>query len=203
VDAGAPTPRANSPLTGYATSFGTNQQHINFIDATSGHVWELMFDTAWHPLDLTNAAGAPVPNAASPLTAYPTTFNSQQHVDFIGADNHVHELFFDSAWHWSDLNVKAGIPGVSALTSALNGYVTSFNEQQHVNFVTSNGHVRELFFFEEAWHARDLTTVTAPPAPPASITSRLTGYETTFNSQEHVNYVGTNGHVYELFFDKN
>ena len=194
-----PLPRANSPLTGYPTNFNS-QEHLDFIDAASGHVWELFFDTAWHASDLTAQAGAPSTDPASPLTAYPSNYNSQQHVIFIGADKHAHELFLQGSWLTSDLNVDANIPGVLLATNALHGYVTDYNSQQHVDFVSaSDHHIYELFFASNAWHPRDLITVPAPAAPVPSGTSLLGGYETTFNNEQHIDYIGTNGHVEELF----
>ncbi|HEY5375155.1 MAG TPA: hypothetical protein VIK01_15855, partial [Polyangiaceae bacterium] len=84
----------------------------------------------------------------------------------------------------------------------LHGYLTTYTSphQQHVNFVSaSDRHIYELFFDNVNWHARDLTKVPVPPAPLPVAGSQLTGYETTWNHQEHVDYIGADGHLYELF----
>ena len=93
------------------TSFN-NQQHINFISFVGKdlHVFELYYDNAWHHNDLTQLAGAPpVINTANNfgLDGYVTAFNQQQHVNFVGNDLHVHELYYDGAWHHNDLNAIA------------------------------------------------------------------------------------------------
>src|SRR5438128_1949639 len=75
--------------------------------------------------DLTKLAGAPNVGI-SPLAGYATPFNGQQHVDFIGDDGHVHELWFDGAWHHNDLTEAAGAP-LARTSSPLDGYVTSNN----------------------------------------------------------------------------
>jgi hypothetical protein len=48
---------------------------------------------------------------------------STQHVTYVGTDNHVHELLWDSkGWHHNDLTVAAGIAGSPGGNTAT-GYV--------------------------------------------------------------------------------
>ena len=190
----APNVAATSELDGYQTSFN-NQQHINFI-GVDGHVHELFFDSAWHHNDLTALAGAPVPLAGSAIDGYATTFNNQQHVNYIGGNNHVYELYYTNAWHFNDLTQLAGAPPPIS-GSALDGYQTSFNNQQHVNYIGNDLHVHELYY-TNAWHHNDLTALAG--APPAAQGTALDGYETTFNNQQHVNYLSKDNHVHELYY---
>ncbi|HXW70369.1 MAG TPA: hypothetical protein VEK34_02835, partial [Methylocella sp.] len=81
---------------------------------------------------------APAPGSA--LDGYQTSFNNQQHVNYIGTDGHVHELVYTSHWGHTDLTAAAGAPAAAA-GSALDGYQTSFNNQQHVNYIGTDGHV--------------------------------------------------------------
>ncbi len=182
----------------YATEFN-NQQHINFIGA-EGHVWELVYTDGWLLNDLTNAAGAPIAVINGPIDGYPSNFNQQQHVNFLGAENHVHELFYDGGrWQHNDLTVAAGAPNANADT-ALVGYVTEFNEQQHVIFIGPNNHVFELVY-DNGWTSNDLTANAGAQNFPAASGSALAGYATAFNQQQHVNYVGFDGHIHELVYD--
>jgi hypothetical protein len=98
--------------------------------------------------------GAPCGIAGKTLTAsrkglYVDTFNGnyQQHVNFIGADNHVHELVYSDRWYHNDLTLtqNAGAPSATP-GSGLAGYQSTFNnnDQQHVNFVGTDNHVHEL-----------------------------------------------------------
>jgi hypothetical protein len=191
----APAVGPGSTLDGYQTSFN-NQQHVNFIGADN-HVHELYFDNTWHHNDLTSLAGAPAVASGSALDGYETSFNNQQHVNFIGVDNHVHELYFDNTWHHNDLTSLAGAPAV-APGSALDGYETSFNNQQHVNFIGADNHVHELYF-DNTWHHNDLAALSQAPA--AKPSSPLDGYQTSYNNQQHVNFIGADNHVHELYFD--
>ena len=181
-------------LDGYQTTFN-NQQHVNFI-GTDNHVHELVYTDHWSHNDLTAAAGAPSAIAGSPLDGYQTDFNSQQHVNFIGTDHHVHELVYSNRWSHNDLTAAAGAPN-AASGSALDGYETSFNKQQHVNFIGTDNHVHELVY-SSSWSHNDLTA--AAGAPNAVTVGRLDGYQTSFNSQQHVNFIGPDNHVCELVY---
>jgi argininosuccinate synthase len=139
-------------------------------------------------------------------------FNNQQHINFfawVGQHTHVHELVYDGAWHHHDLTQISGAPAVVDLVGRPSGYVTSCNNQQHVNFVGDNFHVYELYHAGGGWHHNDLTQLTgAPPAgervkvEAGSWVSALAGYETTTcHNQQHVIFVGTDRHVHELVYD--
>lgn len=191
---GAPGAAPNSKLDGYQTSFN-NQQHINFL-GVDNHVHELVYTNAWSHNDLTALAGAPAAAPGTVVDGYPTTFNNQQHVNYVGADNHVHELVYTNAWHHNDLTALAGAPNAAA-GSALDGYQTTFNNQQHVNYIGTDNHIHELVY-TNAWHHNDLTALAGAPA--AAPGSAVDGYQTTFNNQQHVNYIGTDNHVHELVY---
>jgi hypothetical protein len=197
---GAPPVASNSPLDGYETTFN-QQQHVNYL-GTDGHVHELFYivDKGWQHSDLTAAASAPPPRQGSPLDGYETMFTQQQHVNYLGTDGHVHELFYivDKGWQHSDLTAVTGAPS-AVDDSPLNGYETAFNQQQHVNYLGTDGHVHELFYvIDKGWQHNDLTAAASAPAPVQG--SPLHGYATTFNQQQHVNYLDSAGHVHELFF---
>jgi hypothetical protein len=151
----------------------------------------------------------PDPRKGSPLDGYETSFNSQQHVNYIGDDGHVHELVFDNRWGHTDLTVAAGaIDALPRRDSPLDGYETfsllsskTHNEQQHVNYIAYNHHVYELVYTDH-WDNIDLSDK-AGTTDPESLPipgSPIDGYQTIFNNQQHVNYIGRNHHVYELVF---
>ena len=194
--AGAPPATPGSDIDGYATTFN-QQQHVNFV-GSDNHVHELYFENGWRHNDLTSQAGAPEARAGSPLDGYETAFNSQQHVNFIGNDGHIHELYFDgNDWRHNDLSARTGAPP-AAPGSSLDGYATTFNNQQHINFLDANNHVHELYFDGNNWGHNDLTDLAG--APPAAAGGALDGYQTSFNSQQHINFLGTDNHVHELYY---
>lgn len=189
--ANAPDPATFTPLVVYLA----NGVHLNFI-GKNNHVYEILMGSGFRSYDLTQLAGAP--NAGvTPLAGYATPFNGQQHVDFIGDDGHVHELWYDGAWHHNDLTEAAEAPLARTSSGSLDGYITSNNRQQHVNFIGEDNHVHELWY-DSAWHHNDLTQATG--APPALPWSSLDGYETAFNSQQHVDFIDSNYHLHELYY---
>jgi hypothetical protein len=81
-------------------------------------------------------------------TATKPPFNNQQHINFFDINSHVHELYYDSAWHNNDLTILAGAPDAVG-GSSLVGYQTAFNQQQHVIFEVLIGtalHIYELYY---------------------------------------------------------
>jgi len=148
----------------------------------------------WQSNDLTDFVNGPIAAAGSPIHGYQTAFNDQQHVNFMDAAGHVHELWYGSEWAQNDLTELAGAPPAIP-ESPIHGYATTYNRQQHVNYLDSNGHVHELWYGNE-WAHNDLTELA--DASPAGRESSVMGYQTTFNAQQHVNYLDAKGHVHEL-----
>lgn len=204
---GFPQARATAPLVGFVTS-SNQQQHLAYISQSNGRVNELYFSGSdWNWGDVTarvrvGQPSAPSPKAGSPLTAYETLVSDvqQQHIDFVADDGSVHEYFFyNNDWEWRNLFGEANVPSGILAAGGLHGYATSYNvPQQDVNFTASNGHVLELWH-DTSWHFRDLSAIAVPLPPAARLTSQLTGYQTTYNSEQHVNFIAADGRVYELF----
>ena len=195
------SPKAGSPLDGYWGS--DSSQHVNFI-GTDGHVHELYIAPGvanWENNDLTKMSGDGVsPKAGSPLDGYWGS-DSSQHVNFIGADGHVHELYIAPGvanWENNDLTKMSG-DGVSPKAgSPLDGYWGS-DSSQHVNFIGADGHVHELYIAPGVanWENNDLTKMSGDGVSPKA-GSPLDGYWGSDSSQ-HVNFIGTDGHVHELY----
>jgi hypothetical protein len=190
-------PASGTPLTGY---WGDNNgQHVNYI-ATDGHVHELYIHPGaqWIDNDLIQLSGNGTPPApGSPLTAYPGPDRSQ-HVNFIGTDGHVHELYIhpDAQWINNDLIRLSGNGVAPAPGTSLHGYWGP-DYGQHVNFIGLDGHVRELYNHPgEQWVNNDLTLLSQTSVTPAS-TTHLTGYWGP-NDGQQVNYIGSDGHLHEL-----
>jgi Peptidase A4 family/Fungal fucose-specific lectin len=205
IASGSPPPAApGSPVHGYQTVYN-DQQHVNYFDA-AGNVHELSEDgNGWRHVNLTtDAQGSPPPAApGSPLDGYATEYNSQQHVNYLDAAGNVHELYNDGGgWKHNDLTAIAqGSPPPAAPGSALDGYQTDFNNQQHVNYLDASGNVHELYYDGSAWRHNNLTVIASGSPPPAVPGSALDGYETGFNEQQHVNYLDAAGNVHELYYD--
>ncbi len=193
--AGAVVPAAGTALDGYWGS--DDSVHVNFI-GTDSHVHELYITpgAGWVDNDLTALAGAVAPAAGTALDGYWGSDDSV-HVNFIGTDSHVHELYITAGAGWvdNDLTALAGAVAPAAGT-ALDGYWGT-DDSQHVNFIGTDSHVHELYITPGAgWVDNDLTALAGAVAPAAG--TALDGYWGTDDSQ-HVNFIGTDNHVHELY----
>jgi hypothetical protein len=191
-----------TPLDGYADTGGG--QHVNFI-GVDGHVHELFIASGGHWIDndLTVLSGnGVVPRANSPLDGY-IDADDGQHVNFIGTDGHVHELYIKPHGQWinNDLTALSGNGVTPSRTSSLCGYLGPDNGQ-HVNFIGTDGRVHELYIHPNAqWINNDLTQLSGNGVPPTP-NSPLCGYWASGDTQ-HVNFIGTDGHVHELYITPN
>jgi hypothetical protein len=166
-------------------------QHVTYVGDDS-HVHELWWDLhGWHHNDLTGAAGGSL--GQQNRTAFGYVFASQatQHVNYLGVDNHIHELWWDgSGWHHNDLTVVTGSPESNGTEPA--GYM--FSGTQHVNYVSPDDHIQELWWDGSGWHHTDLTK--AVGTTPATFAAPR-GYASETYGSQHVVYLDS-GHVMEL-----
>ncbi len=156
--------RGAGGLAGYWGS--DSSQHVNFI-GVDNHLHELYIApgaAGWVDNDLTKLAGAVAPVQNTALDSYWGS-DSSQHVNFIGVDARLHELYIApgaAGWVDNDLTKLAGGVLPSAVTE-LDGYWGSDNSQ-HVNFIApgdANAHVHELYLAPGAagWVDNDLTAL--------------------------------------------
>jgi photosystem II stability/assembly factor-like uncharacterized protein len=195
-EAGAVPPTVTSALEGFRLN--DDSQHVFFI-GTDGHVYELYITAGagWIYNDLTALARAVPPTVITALDGYRLSDDSK-HVFFIGTDNHVHELFIARGGRWGDNDLTTLAAAVSPLpTTALAGLPLS-DDSQHVFFIGTDNHVRELdITFGGSWADNDLTTLAS--AVPPILTTALAGYRLSDDSK-HVFFIGTDNHVHELYF---
>jgi GH25 family lysozyme M1 (1,4-beta-N-acetylmuramidase) len=173
-------------------------QHVAYVTA-DGHVRELYFRLSggsWAQNDLTRLAGAPPAVPASALTSWVDA--KYQHITYVSTDGHVHEFYFrlsGGSWVDNDLTTAARTSS-PLLDTALSSWVTS--TAQHVVYLSTDNHVRELYFrfAGGGWRETDLTT--AAHAPLALLGSALSSWVKA--AYQHVGYFAVDGHVHELRF---
>jgi hypothetical protein len=207
--ADAALPAAGSPLDGYATLWN-NQQHVNYI-GQDGKVYELWYSASggWKHNPLSDLAGADAfpPLTGSALDGYVTPWNNQQHVNYVGRDGKVHELWYsdNGGWKHDSLSDLAGADAFPPLTgSALDGYVTPWNNQQHIHYIGQDGKIHELWYPSNGgWKHNSLSDLAGADASLPASGSALDGYATPWNNQQHLNYMGRDGKVHELWYSEN
>ena len=207
----ASQPEVNTGLDGYVTAWN-QQQHVNYV-GNDGKVHELWYsdESGWRHNILNDLApdadgkdSIPIPNSV--VDGYATPWNKQQHVNYIGVDGKVHELWYsdEAGWRHNALSDLAGTSDQNSLPAqTLDGYATPWNEQQHVNYIGVDGKVRELWYSDgTGWRhnalsdlagANDLNSLPNNPAMPVA-------YATDWNQQQHVIYVGADSKIHELWY---
>lgn len=161
------------------------------------HIYQLFFDTVWHNNDLNVLAGGAANVTAASALAKAVDSANHFAVYYIGTNNHIWQLFFDTRWHAYDLNA---LTGTTVNANAQAGLASVVDPVNHfaVYYVGSNNHVWQLFF-DSVWHAYDLNTLTSNTVN-ANTQSGMASVVDPSN-QFAVYYVGSNNHVWQLFFD--
>jgi hypothetical protein len=190
-------PLALSGPVGFAYDFGQHTQHV-FYTGVDAHVHELWWRSggAWQHRDLTAITGAPNGVTGDTPTAYVCGFQETKHLDIVGSDGHIHEFWWDNGgWHHNDLTADAGAPLAGGPPS---GYSFDFEGTQHVDYPGTDGHIHELWWATGTWHHTDLTSVTGGAYDYSG--EPLTGYVFNVEESQHVDYLGSDGHIHELWW---
>jgi hypothetical protein len=191
-----------------------NSQHVHFLD-TLGHVHELGFfprgsHPQWADVDLTGVAQKGTPAApTSAIHGYWEASDKSQHVNFVDANNFVHELLFAnphaSGWVDNNLSVNGvlgcGSPGYASPTAGLASYWEESDNTQHVDYVSLGElGVHELIFRPgaECWKDTDLTSSARGSA--AAAQSDLNAYWQPSDNTQHVHFMDAAQHVHELIY---
>src|SRR5687767_13522229 len=139
--------------------------------------------------DLTLATGAPA--AVGQPRGYAFDAQKTGHVMFRGADDRVHELWWEeSGWHLGDLSRAA--PASAICVSELAAYVFSAQATQHVMFRGADDHVHELWWDRRGWHQSDLTAASGAPVASGGPAGCAFDGENT----QHVVFRGIDDHVH-------
>jgi len=169
-------------------------QHVDYV-GMDGHIHELSWEAGhWNHNDLSATTGSPFPDASG-LAAYVFVGEGTQHVDYIGQDHHVHELWWSTdGWHHEDLTAASGAPVLASSIQC--AYAFEAQRTQHVVCAGDDGTMHELWWASDGWHYSDLTAETH--APPAALATPA-GYVFSAQGTQHVDYVGiVDNHIYEL-----
>ena len=180
---------------------GSGNAHVFYI-TSDNHVHQLAFSNgAWTDLDLTKTANSStMATPESALASFGDTYG--YHAFYIGADGHVHQLYFDNVqWVDQDLTKQATpIAPETKVPSAGNGTgLSSFvdNYGEHAFYVGSDQHVHHMNYAGKNWTDQDLTLQTN--GPQAASGSALTSFGDGYG--DHIFYIGADQHIHQLYFD--
>jgi len=195
----APVATSGSALTSFIDG---SVMHV-FYFGTNANVYELYWTggTAWHWDDPTSSAGAPVAGSVGSLTSF-LDGSGFMHVFYLSGQN-VHELYWTggAAWHTDDATTQAGAPSSApgtALTSLVNTSGMG-DTGMHVMYLGTNEYVYALHSLSSpAWNYFDATAASGGVAAVSG--SHLTSFQDIYTAGVRLYFLGTNSHVYELYW---
>jgi Fungal fucose-specific lectin len=197
--AGGVAASSGSGLTSWAISV---TGHATYYIGANQHVYELYWNgSTWTNGDITAATGNNLAASNSSLTSW--TGATTHGVYFIGANQHIYELYFNgTVWSSGDLTAATGNT-LAATNSALTGWASS-SSGHAVYYEGTNQHIYELYWNGSAWTNGDVTAATSGALAESgsaltSFTQSSPGFRRT-GPGHAVYYLGTNQHVYELFW---
>lgn len=154
---GAPTLAQGEP-SGYAFEEEFTQ-HV-FYRGVDQDIHELRWGTdtgGWHYWgNLTTLTGAP--KASGDPRGYVFVPQSTQHVVYTGVDNHIHEFWWDGAWHHNDLTQRTGAP--AAGSDPIGYFFGDLGNKQHIVYNSDDHHIVELLWEPLATRPEFLADVT-------------------------------------------
>jgi hypothetical protein len=206
---GGTAARSASSLTSFYRDT-TYPEHVFFQDANN-HIHELWSgsNAAWHDSDLTAASNGSTAAAGSTLTGFYWNETYPEHVFFLDASGHVHELWSDSSavWHDHDLTQLTGSGAQVYAASGMTSFFESGSYPEHVIYqngtestnANGGGTIHEMRLSSTGvWQDQNLTALTT--APLLSTLTFISGFATSDSNPEHAFYVDSQGSVHELWF---
>jgi hypothetical protein len=184
-----------TPLLGQG---GSGSQHYFLGGAAILHM-DHAVSNLW--VNLSSLTGTPgTITISSPLTGFGDGVG--EHVFYQGPSQHVYQLYYCdqncvplNTWTYQDMTTMAGNAPLPVVGGALSSFVSG--TQEHVLYFGANEHVYQLVTKTGGgWTYSDLTvlasgTLAASGSPLGSFNDSL---------GQHVFYIGTNGHIYQLYY---
>lgn len=181
-----------------AAQYGAGNVHVFYTDSYQ-HIEGGVYKSGGTFVDLTTLTGAPDPSSpSSPIVGFADA--SGDHVFFEASNQHVYQLYYEESLdEWTpveDITTASGAP-VAASGTLMSAF--SDTPGEHVIFLGTNNHVYQLYynFSAHEWGYGDLTSITGDI--PAAAGSPLSSYSDS--NGEHIFFLGTNQHVYQLWFE--
>lgn len=167
---------------------------------TDQHLHQLYFNLngGWHTFDVSASAGGANVAANGSLTSIVDTLVGSPEVYYVGVDQHIHQMSWNSTsgWHNFDLSAMAGAPAASA--GGVTALVDTVDGALEVYYVGTDQHVHQLQWSgSSGWHTFDVSSYLGATAAVAGL-GTLTSMINNISSALEIYYVGTDQHVHQL-----
>jgi hypothetical protein len=87
-----------------ASDFNTiaNTPEIHYV-AADQHIHSFWYNGSWHTTDLMATTGAVNAASSTPITSAVDTVANTVDLEYVGTDQHIHQLWYNGTWHHTDL----------------------------------------------------------------------------------------------------
>jgi hypothetical protein len=154
----------NAPITSYYDQ--TNAIEHVFYLGSDYHLRHLFFTTYWQAEDITPLLLLPTAAFGSSLSSFQDTVGKQQHVFFLGSDQHLYQIYGTASptgngtWNYQDVTL-ADLAPVPALNSPFSSFKDDPDNQQNVFFLGTNQHLYHMYW-SGRWSYEDLSSTVLP-----------------------------------------
>jgi hypothetical protein len=152
---------------------------------------------SWLTFDVSGNTGGTNVTANSSLVSLADTLLGALEVYYVGIDQHIHQLSWNSVngWHNYDLSAMASAPAASP--GGLTALVDTLTGALEVYYVGTDRHLHQLQWSgSSGWHTFDVSANTGAAAA-AIGQGTLTSFIDMLNSALELYYVGTDQHVHQ------
>jgi hypothetical protein len=180
----------NAPETYF---IGTDQDiHVLIFNSTSG----------WGIADLSQLTGAPPAGATGALGTIIDRATNAPEAYYVGTDQHVHQLYWNSTTGWHHLDISGSIGALNVSSGgALATLMDTLTNSPEAYYVGTDQHVHVVLWNSvTGWGKADISALANAPVQVAASGS-LSAIINTFSGNPEVYYVGSDQHIHQLFFN--
>jgi hypothetical protein len=192
------------------TIYGAPEVFYVTTDSSGNQDIEQLWGTTFSPTNLSQKTGAESAIPGSSLVGFIDSCADSDNVFYIGNNGHVELVTWTPGGGWitEDLtaNTKTGLAVGTSIIGHIKGNLP--NQAEEVFYVENDSHIHELWRWSgctggaayDGWHNADASIANGDTGVTAAPNSSLAGLWDTKAGTDAVFYVGTEGHLHELFF---
>lgn len=191
------------------TIYGAPEVFYVTTDSSGNQDIEQLWGTQFSPTNLSQQTGAASAVSGSSLVGFIDSCANSDNVFYIGNNGHVELLNWTPAgWTTQDLTklTNTGLAVGTAIVGHIKG--SGLNQSQEIFYVESDNNVHELWRWSgcaggaafDGWHNANVSTANGDTGVSATPGSSLAALYDSNAGTDAVFYVGTDGHLHDLFF---
>jgi hypothetical protein len=192
------------------TVYGAPELFYVTTDSSGNNDIEQLWGTTYSPTNLSQYTGAESAVSGSSLVGFIDSCADSDNVFYIGNNGHVELLTWTPAGGWTTEDLTNATSTGLAVGTAIVGHIKGSppNQSQEVFYLEADNNVHELWRWSgctggaayDGWHNSDVSSANGDTGVGATPGSSLASLYDSKAGTEAVFYVGSDGHLHELFF---